>query len=156
MAPDTLLILEGRENPGVIETSSGPGTGGVIRISRPLAIISNGGRISALGESGGANVDIDTPFFIVSSDRVNIIEVDGTLEFSSAISDVSAGTVNPDLSVLDASGVLRGQCSAQRASGELSQFTVRSIGPYAPATPPPAGAPPEPPVPGAGNPGDCL
>ena len=155
MAPDTLLILQGRDNPGVIETSSGPGTGGVITISRPLAIVSNGGRISALGQSGGANVLIDTPFFIASADRLNVVEVSGVLEFSSAISDVSAGTVNPDLTVLDASGVLRGQCAAQRSSGELGQLTVREIGPYAPTVRPPTTT--VPPEPGSTvTPGDCL
>jgi len=153
MSPTSLLILQGREDPGVIETSSGPGTGGKIRIASPLAIISNGGRISALGQSGGANVSIDTRFFITSADRLNVIEVNGVLEFSNAISDVSAGTVDPDLDVVDASGVLRGQCSALRGTGQVSQLTVREVGPY------PAAAPPPPrPEPDGSSPitGDCL
>ena len=133
MPAGSLLILEGVTNPGVIETSSGPGTGGIISISQPLAIISNGGTISALGESGGANVQIDTNYFIVSSDRLNTVEVDGTLAFTNAIYDVSAGTVDADLAIVDASGVLRNQCSAARASGELSQLQLRSIGPLGPA-----------------------
>lgn len=127
-----LLILEGVTNPGVIETSSGPGTGGIITISQPLAIILNGGMIMALGESGGANVQIDTPYFIASSDRFNSVAVDGSLTFANAIYDVSAGTVDADLAMVDASGVLRNQCSAARASGELSVLDVRPIGPYGP------------------------
>ena len=43
---------------------------------------------------------IDTPYFIASADRLNRVEVDGVLEFSNAIYDVSAGIVNPDLSDL--------------------------------------------------------
>lgn len=156
MAPDSLLILEGRGLPGIIETSSGPGTGGIISIAAPRAIISNGGRIRALGQSGGANVRIDTKYFIASADQLNRVEVDGNLEFSNAIYDVSAGTVNPDLSVLDASGVLRGQCPAVRSSGQLSEFTVREVGPYAPAAPPAEPAA-EPPAGGAAPAtGDCL
>jgi filamentous hemagglutinin family protein len=132
MAPGSLLILEGRNAPGVLETSSGPGTGGVILISNPFAIISNGGNILALGESGGANVRIGTNYFISSSDRPNRVEVSGSLVFENAIYDVSSGIVNPDLSVLDASAVLRGQCPAVRSTGQLSQFTVRPVGPYSP------------------------
>lgn len=132
MPEGSLLILEGIANPGVIETSSGPGTGGIITIARPLAIISNGGTISALGDSGGANVRIDTPYFIASSDRLNTVQVDGTLTFANAIYDVSAGTVDADLAMVDASGVLRNQCSAARASGELSVLDVRPIGPFGP------------------------
>jgi filamentous hemagglutinin family protein len=132
MPTDGLLILEGVTNPGVIETSSGPGTGGIITIARPLAIILNGGMIMALGESGGANVQIDTPYFIASSDRFNSVAVDGSLTFANAIYDVSAGTVDADLAMVDASGVLRNQCSAARASGELSVLDVRPIGPFGP------------------------
>ena len=132
MPMGSLLILEGVNNPGVIETSSGPGTGGIITIAQPLAIILNGGSIMALGESGGANVQIDTPYFIASSDRLNSVAVDGSLTFANAIYDVSAGTVDADLAMVDASGVLRNQCSAARASGELSVLDVRPIGPYGP------------------------
>ena len=130
MPAGSILILEGVSEPGVIETSSGPGQGGVISISNPLAIISNGGRISALGDSGGANVQIDTDYFIVSSDRLNIVEVNGTLAFANAIYDVTAGTVDADLTIVDASSVLRNHCSAARSSGELSQLQLRSVGPF--------------------------
>jgi hypothetical protein len=122
--------LKGQLLPGVIETSSGPGTGGVISISSPLAIISQRGVISALGQSGGANVKIDTNYFIASSDRLNIVEVDGSLTFSNAIYDVSSGTTDADLSMLDASGVLQGQCSSVRATGRVSQLNIRPAGPF--------------------------
>lgn len=154
MAPTSVLLLQGRSMPGVIETSSGPGTGGVITIRSPLAIVMNGGSILALGQSGGANVDIDTPYYITSSDRVNRLEVDGNLVFANAIYDVSAGIVNPDLSVLDASGVLRGQCPAMRSTGQLSQLTLRPIGPYAPRLP--ESPPPPDTGPGGLVPGGCL
>ena len=130
MAPGSLLILAGETAPGVIETSSGPGTGGIITIASPLAIISNGGTISALGESGGANVQIDANYFIASSDRPNVVQVDGTLTFSNAIYDVSSGTTTADLSMVDASGVLQGQCSTVRATGQLSQLNIRPSGPF--------------------------
>ena len=130
MTPESILILSGRDLPGTIETSSGPGSGGFISIASPLAIISNGGSILALGESGGANVQIDTPYFITSSDRLNRVEVDGELAFSNSIYDVSAGTVDTDLSMLDASGVLRGQCSAVRSNGGASVLNIRPAGPF--------------------------
>ena len=130
MSPTSVLTLEGKTLPGTIETSSGPGTGGIITIASPLAIIINGGTISALGEAGGANVRIDTNYFIPSSDRINVVEVNGTLTFSNAIYDVSSGTTDADLSMLDASGVLQGQCSSMRASGNVSQLNIRPSGPY--------------------------
>lgn len=130
MAPGSLLILSGETLPGVIETSSGPGTGGVISIASPLAIISNGGIISALGESGGANVQIGANYFIASSDRPNLVQVDGNLTFSNAIYDVSSGTTKADLTMVDASGVLQGQCSTVRSTGQLSQLNIRPTGPY--------------------------
>jgi hypothetical protein len=130
MPNDGLLTLIGENEPGVIETSSGPGTGGIITIGTPLAIISHGGVIRALGDSGGANVRIDTPYFIASADRLNIVDVNGTLTFSNGIYDVSAGTSDVDLSMLDASSVLQGQCSSVRATGQVSQLNIRPAGPF--------------------------
>ena len=140
MPTDGFLTLSGVGAPGVLETSSGPGTGGVIVIASPFAIISNGGSILALGESGGANVRISSNYFIPSSDRLNRVEVNGDLQFDNAIYDVSAGTVSPDLSVIDASGILRGQCTAVRATGRLSRLAIRPVGPYAPRARPDAAA----------------
>jgi len=131
MPTDGLLTLIGANEPGVIETSSGPGTGGIITIGTPLAIISHGGVISALGDAGGANVRIDTPYFIASSDRLNIVAVNGSLTFSNGIYDVSAGTSDVDLSMLDASSVLQGQCSSVHATGRVSQLNIRPSGPFA-------------------------
>ena len=150
MPGDGILTLEslGLDTPpSVITTSSGPGTGGQIAISRPRAIISNGGSILALGQQGGANVQLDAQYLISSSDRTNRIEVNGNFLLEAAAYDVSAGTVNRDLSVIDASGVLRGQCAAVRATGQVSQLVVRPIGPYGarptgarPTVAPPTGA----------------
>ncbi|WP_158266307.1 two-partner secretion domain-containing protein [Allosphingosinicella deserti] len=135
MPSDGFLILRGVTAPGVLETSSGPGTGGLIVIASPFAVVSHGGDILALGQSGGANVLISSKYFIASADRLNRVEVDGDLQFDNAIYDVSAGTVSPDLSLIDASAILRGQCPAVRASGALSQLSIRPTGPYAAGTP---------------------
>ncbi len=138
--PDTgLLVLQSQGTPSLITTSSGPGTGGRIFIARPLAIITNGGQILALGQEGGANVQIATDFFIRSADRFNRVAVDGAFLLEATVGDISSGTVNRDLSVIDASGVLRGQCASARASGQVSQLVVRPIGPYGDrsALPPP-------------------
>lgn len=135
---DSYLVLEGAKAGGTITTSSGPGTGGRIVISNPLAVISNGGRILALGQQRGANVQIQSDVFIRSPDRVNLLSVDGDLVLDSQVSDVSAGVSIPDVSFLDASGVLRGQCPAARSGGITSQLSLRAYGPYAPAPPPPA------------------
>jgi filamentous hemagglutinin family protein len=125
------LELSGRDAPGVITTSSGPGTGGRIIISNPAAVISNGGQILALGQLNGANVQIRSDYFIRSSDRVNQLSVAGTLVLDSQVSDVSAGAAVPEVGFLDASGVLRGQCPAARSGGVTSQLSLRAFGPYA-------------------------
>lgn len=134
---DGFLILDSLASPSLITTSSGPGTGGRIDIADAFAIISNGGAILALGQSGGANVGIRTRYFISSSDRTNRVAVDGNFLLEAAAYDVSSGTVTRDLSVLDASGVLRGQCASARATGAVSQLVVRPVGPYGRAAPPP-------------------
>lgn len=140
MPQGSLLRLTGRRFGSSISTSSGPGTGGVIVISNPYAIISDGGTILALGEQGGANVQIQTDFFISSADAFNRVAVDGSFLLEAQAGDVSSGTVERDLSILDASGVLRGQCAASRATGQASQLVVRPVGPYgrAPAQTAPA------------------
>lgn len=125
-----LLILEGRSAVGSIQTSSGAGTGGRIAITGPRAIISNGGSILALGQQSGANVTIQTRNFISSTDRRNTVAVDGQIRLEAGLYDVSSGTVNPDISVLDASKVLQGQCPAARAAGVVSQLITRPVGPY--------------------------
>lgn len=125
-----LLVLKGALAPGVIQTSSGAGTGGEITITDPLAIISNGGSILALGQQRGANVTLQSRYFINSSDRNNTVAVDGDFRLETGIYDVSSGTVTRDLSVLDASKVLRGQCPAARSSGAISQLITRPVGPY--------------------------
>jgi len=125
-----LLRLESAGEPSVITTSSLPGSGGRIIVSSPRAIISNGGSILALGEQGGANVELGARYLISSSDRTNRIDVDGNFLLEAIAYDVSSGTVNRDLSVIDASGVLRGQCAAVRQTGQASQLVVRPIGPY--------------------------
>lgn len=127
---DGFLTLQSLGTPSLITTSSGPGTGGRIRIADAFAIISNGGQILALGQQGGANVQISTQYFINSADRVNRVAVDGSFLLDAIAYDVSSGTVTRDLSVLDASGVLRGQCASARATGQVSQLVVRPIGPY--------------------------
>jgi hypothetical protein len=116
--------------PGTIQTSSGVGTGGRITIASPLAIASNGGSILALGQQRGANVAIRAKYFINSSDRLNTVAVDGEFHLVAGLYDVSAGTVSRDLSVLDASKVLRGQCPVARATGQVSQLVTRQVGPY--------------------------
>lgn len=144
-----LLVLKGDKAPGVIQTSSGAGTGGKITVSDPLAIISNGGSIQALGQLRGANVTIQSRYFINSTDRANTVEVDGDIRLQTGLYDVSSGTVSRDLSVLDASKVLRGQCPAARSTGAVSQLITRPVGPYvrdvgasAPASPGPRAAGP--------------
>ena len=125
-----ILVLEGGVDPGSIQTSSGAGTGGQITIANPLAIISNGGSILALGQQRGAQVRISSRFFINSSDRVNTVEVDGDFRLQTGLYDVSSGTVSRDLSVLDASKVLQGQCPVARSTGLVSQLITRPVGPY--------------------------
>lgn len=142
-----LLVLKGAVSPGVIQTSSGRATGGEITITDPLAIISNGGSILALGQQRGANVLIQSRYFINSTDRPNTVAVDGEVRLETGLYDVSSGTVSRDISVVDASKVLRGQCPAARSTGAVSQLITRPVGPYvrepdaaAPSRPPPAPA----------------
>src|SRR5262249_48925738 len=107
---------------------------GRITISDPLAIVANGSRILALGQVSGANVGITSNYFIRSSDRANVLAVDGTLVLDAQVQDVSSGAQIPDVSFLDASRVLRGQCREERLTGETSRLSVIASGPYMPLT----------------------
>lgn len=124
------LLLRGAADSGVITTSSGPGTGGVITIASPYLILSDGGQILALGEAFGADVLLQSDFYIRSSDRLNLLSVDGALLVDSQVGDLSTGAEQVDLSFLDASSVLRGQCAATRRGG-TNQLNLRATGPYA-------------------------
>ncbi len=128
-----IFNLVGESAPGVVTTSSGPGTGGHITIASPLALISNGGSILAQGQLGGALLELGSRYFIQSADRANRIAVDGAIRIDSNIYDVSAGTSLPMVDFLDASKVLLGQCASARATGETSQIGWRNTGPYAAA-----------------------
>ncbi|MDA7788084.1 hypothetical protein N8940_02500, partial [Sphingomonadaceae bacterium] len=112
-------------------TSSGADTGGRITIANPFLILSEGGSILALGEQGGANVQIRSSFFIRSSDTINLLSVDGSLVLDSQIGDQITGTEPVDISFIDASGILSGQCTAS-SSGRTSRFSSQITGPYAP------------------------
>jgi len=129
-------LLRARSGPpAFITTSSGPGTGGIITVASPYLILSDGGSILALGQAFGADVLISSNFYIRSADRVNQLSVDGSLIVDSEVGDLSTGSQGIDLSFLDASSVLRGQCAATRAGG-VSQLSTRITGPYAPLTRP--------------------
>jgi filamentous hemagglutinin family protein len=132
MLPETgILRLAGGANPAAIATSSGPGTGGRIMIARPYALIADGGRIEALGQQRGANVQLATDFFIRSADNSNLLLVDGDLVVDSQVGNVSSGIDTPDISFGDAAGVLAGQCRAARSSGSVSRLAIDAVGPLA-------------------------
>jgi filamentous hemagglutinin family protein len=136
MPPTSTLLLKSRGGPAsFITTSSGPGTGGIITIASPYLILSDGGSILALGQAFGADVLISSNFYIRSADRSNALSVDGSLIVDSEIGDLSTGSESVDLSFLDASSVLRGQCAAARTGG-VSQLSTRITGPYVPFTRP--------------------
>lgn len=126
-----LLRLAGGAMPAAIATSSGPGTGGRIVISRPYALIADGARIEALGQQRGANVQLATDFFIRSADNSNLLLVDGDLVVDSQVGNVSSGIDTPDISFGDAAGVLAGQCRAARSSGSVSRLSIDQVGPLA-------------------------
>ncbi len=130
--PDDGFLLLAGSLPGVITTSSGANTGGIIKISNPFLILSDGGNILALGEQGGANVIIRSQFFIRSADRLNLLSVDGSLTLDSQIGDQITGTEAIDIPFLDASGILSGQCAGARSSGQISRFIRQITGPYSP------------------------
>lgn len=134
---DGFLGLSGVD-PGVITTSSGANSGGRITIADPFLILSEGGSILALGEQGGANVEISSAFFIRSSDTVNLVSVDGSLLIESNVGEQITGTEVPTVDFLDASGILSGVCAGARELGEVSEFSSRVTGPYSmPASPAP-------------------
>lgn len=138
LLPDNgVLLLRGAQSSGVITTSSGPGTGGIITISNPYLILSDGGQILALGQESGADVLIQSGFFIRSADRLNLLSVNGSLLLDSQVGDLSTGAEQVDLSFLDASSVLRGQCAGTRRGG-TNQLNLRTFGPNAAAAVPAA------------------
>lgn len=115
----------------VVSTSSKPGRAGVITITAPRAVISNGGSIFANGQEGGADVRIASRFFLRSTDQANRISLNGSIEIDSNIYDVSAGIIAPKVDFLDASTVLLGQCASARVTGITSQLRWHNTGPYA-------------------------
>ena len=123
-------MLEGATAPGVITTSSGPGTGGVITIANPLAVISNGGTILAQGQQAGAFVVISSRYFINSADRRNIIEVDGSINVQANLFDVSAGLSNPGIYFLDSSKVLSGQPTTLPSSRAAPSLLATARSPH--------------------------
>lgn len=129
MPSDGLLQLRGRGNPVSITTSSGAGTGGQITISTPLAIVSDGGDILALGQARGANVRISSRRLIRSTDVINQLAVDGNLVLDSDVNDVSQGTLELPISVLDPFGILVQRCASARESGEASRLSMGLRGP---------------------------
>lgn len=132
LLPDTgLLQLAGSAQPGSIVTNSNSKSGGEIRISNPLAIISNGGEILALGEIRSARADIISQYFIRSTDRRNVLSVDGSLVVDSQIDDVSRGTNRVESEFVDARQVLSGRCASSEVSGRVSQLSVSASGPFA-------------------------
>ncbi len=139
ITPGGTILLRGAVRPGVITTSSGPGTGGRIVISNPYLILSDGGDILALGDSAGANVQVKANYYIRSADRLNLLAVDGDLLVDSQVGDLSTGSEPIDANFLDASSVLRGQCAV--GGRGVSRFSTRVTGPYA-AAPPVAGTAP--------------
>ncbi|MFS2109071.1 filamentous hemagglutinin N-terminal domain-containing protein [Sphingomonas sp. Sphisp140] len=130
MPSSGLLELRGRNSSATITTSSGPGTGGRISIGAPLATISDGGSILALGEARGANVQIGSRYLIRSSDAINTLNVDGTLILDAQVQDISQGIEELDLPFVDAFTILIGRCAGTRGDGLVSQLRLRLRGPY--------------------------
>lgn len=128
---DGILRLRGGSlGSSTITTSSGPGTGGVITIDRPIAIVSQGGNIFALGEQAGANVVIRAQFYIDAADTLDLIRVNGTFTFDGQLDYIAAGEEPRDIGLLDAGAVLAGRCRAAQARGGSSQLSIAAIGPY--------------------------
>ncbi len=126
-----LLTLEGTSAVGEITTSSFTKTAGQITVSGASAIIMNGGKIQARGPFSGAFVTIDAGTVVESSDRPNTIVVDGKLVFDSTFEQISNAVTLSDLSFVDASKVLKGECPALAASGGTSALVTTPTGPYA-------------------------
>ena len=125
-----VLILEWATSDGKITTTSATATAGKITIIGPSAIVLNGGQIQALGPFKGAFVTIQSGAIVESSDRLNGLDVAGTLVLDSTVEDVSQAVTLSDASFIDASKVLRGRCAAQAASGETSTLVATPTGPY--------------------------
>ena len=80
--PDAILRLSGSTAPGTITTSSfggrgGSGDAGAIFVTGAYAVIAQGSVISASGRTDSAFVRIDAPVRINSSDRANVVDIDG-------------------------------------------------------------------------------
>jgi filamentous hemagglutinin family protein len=129
---DGILLLDGATASGTISTNtSGNSTAGQITVTHGLAIISNGGQILAQGEQAGGLLSAgDISFRINSTDRENVVLVDGTQAFNQE-QDVSSGANVIEVPFVDSSNVLAGRCPAVRARGEASQLSVPYTGPYA-------------------------
>jgi len=128
-----LLFVEGATLPGAITTNSASTEAGEITINNPSAIILDGSDIEAQGPSKGAFVTINSPAVLQSSDHENKFIVTGVVMLDGEYVDVSKSVAISDISFVDASKVLQGQCAALASSGETSRLTDTLKGPFAPA-----------------------
>ncbi len=131
LANDGLLVIRGAALPATITTSSGPGTGGRITVARPNVLLSDNGRILALGEAAGANVSLEAGYFIRSADAENLLLVDGVRRVDADVEDVSRGAQEAEPEFVDPSQILEGRCLAVRSTGQSSKLALSRIGPYA-------------------------
>jgi filamentous hemagglutinin family protein len=147
-----------RMRDAVISTSNGAvgGSGGQISISRPAAIILEGGAftpplgtvitgdfvtgIEALGEIEAANINIASDYFIRSMERPSRVAVNGTLVLDTLAGDPVAAAAALDAGFLNAGDVLASQCAAQRA-GAASVLSYGDASAPASVLPSPLAAP---------------
>jgi hypothetical protein len=133
MPTDGRLLLLGSRRPeslgGFITTNSDAGTVGRITISNPFLILSNGGDVLAQGQQGGADVRIQSNFWLRSSDRPNRIGVDGNLVLDSQFTNPadSGEIANPDFA--DGLRILNTRCERVKESNATSAFSVGRLGP---------------------------
>ncbi len=123
---------------GAITTTAeaGDGSGGAILAASPGAVVLQNALIEALGETAGANVQVDSRFLLEAFEPVSTVAVNGTLNLDAQLGDVTAGADPLEAGFLSAVDELNARCLVQRA-GEASTLSITEPGPAARPQPSP-------------------
>jgi filamentous hemagglutinin family protein len=104
------------------------GNGGNITIDPPAVVLDRSQIVAQAGAGAGGNIAIRTDLLIASPDSLisasSNLGIDGTVEINAPDVDLAGSLVALPETPLDAAGLLRERCAAQR-SDELGSFVVR-------------------------------
>jgi filamentous hemagglutinin family protein len=111
-----------------LTASVGSGSGGNIAIDPPAVVLDRSRIVAQADQGAGGSIAIRTDVLIASPDSLisasSNLGIDGTVEINAPDVDLAGSLVALPETPLDAAGLLRERCAAQR-SDDLGSFVVR-------------------------------